>query len=107
MTILFFFEDGPIGHIAFSRIEKMYLEVTIMIGETVLWGKGFSEHILNKFLENHFVRGFNKFSARISNHKISSIKLFTNAGFAYQGQCEDNNKLGYYYFDSNSEGNKL
>jgi len=102
-----FFEDRPIGHIALSRIEEMYPEISIMIGETTLWGKGYSKHILNKFLENHFEKGFSKFSARISNHNTSSIRLFTNAGFVYQGQSEDNKEWGYYYFDSNLEGNKL
>lgn len=89
-----FFEDRPIGHIALSRIEELYPEVTIMIVEKTLWGKVFSMNILNRFLENYFVKGFNKFSAMISNYDISSIKLFTNAGFAYQGQFGDNNKLG-------------
>jgi L-amino acid N-acyltransferase YncA len=52
-----------------------------MIGETTLWGKGLSKLILQRFIDMLISKGFNIFSARISDSNYISINLFIGMGF--------------------------
>jgi RimJ/RimL family protein N-acetyltransferase len=78
---LVYMKDRPIGHVAVSNIRGEFPEISIMIGETTLWGKGISKYILEIFINLLVNKGFYKFSSRISNNNLSSIRLFLGRGF--------------------------
>lgn len=95
----------PIGHIAISKINSEYPEISIMIGETTLWGKGLASLILRKFLEDQFLDGITRFSARIFDQNLSSINLFTKSGFIFKESIQENNQWGLYIYDSKLKEN--
>ena len=67
-----------------------------MIGETTLWGKGLSKLILQKFIDLLISKGFNKFSARISDSNYSSINLFIGMGFKNSGKLVNHSDWSNY-----------
>jgi RimJ/RimL family protein N-acetyltransferase len=93
---LVFMDLRPVGHLAISNISSEFPEISIMIGETTLWGKGHSKHILKKFIDMMISKGFIKFSARISDSNFSSINLFTGMGFKNSGKLVNNSDWSYY-----------
>lgn len=106
---LVYFEKRPIGHLAISKLSMEYSEISIMIGETTLWGKGLSKQILERFIELLNERGFSKFSATILNENLSSIRLFKGIGFKFYSELPNNKKWSIYVIDSkkNEKGQKL
>ena len=99
MDFIVYFQMRPIGHVAISGTDLEFPELSIMIGETTLWGKGIASFILAEFLAYLHERDFTKFSARISNTNYGSIKIFQKAGFTKIDNVE--NMLGWdlYLFD--------
>lgn len=104
MDFIIYLQKRPVGHIALSDLESEFPEVSIMLGETTLWGKGLSNIILRKFLQLQISNGYSKFSAKISNSNISSIKLFQKNGFNYSRPLEINLDWGLYLFHNTIEG---
>lgn len=100
LDYLVYIQDRPVGHVALSKIDHDYPEVSIMLGETTLWGKGYSTIILDKFLALLKELGYQKFSAIISNLNVSSIKLFQNMGFIKSEALKDNSKWKIYLLDT-------
>lgn len=76
-----------------------------MIGETTLWGKGLASLILGKFLEDQFLDGITRFSARIFNQNIGSINLFTKSGIIFKESVQKNIQWGLYIYDTNLREN--
>lgn len=97
---LVYLNGRPIGHVALSNTEQIYPEISIMIGETSLWGKGISYNVLSAFLIMLKELGFDKLSARISDDNISSIKLFNRSGFYLVGSLPNITNWSLYYYDS-------
>jgi len=93
---LVFIDHRPVGHLSISNISNEFPEISIMIGETTLWGKGLSKLILQKFIDMLISKGFNKFSARISDSNYSSIKLFIGMGFKNIGKLVNHSDWSYY-----------
>ena len=93
---LVFMDLRPVGHLAISNISSEFPEISIMIGETTLWGKGHSKLILKKFIDMMISKGFTKFSARVSDSNFSSINLFTGMGFKNSGKLVNHSDWSYY-----------
>ena len=102
LDYFFWYQSRPIGHIALSNLDSDYPEISILIGETNLWGKGLSNNVLAEFIKLQFTNGFNKLSARISNHNVSSIRLFQNNGFVYNGALVGEPDWSLFIYDINS-----
>jgi len=96
LDYLVFIDLRPVGHLAISNVSNEFPEISIMIGEITLWGKGLSKLILKKFIDMLISKGFTKFSARISDSNYSSINLFTGMGFENSGKLANHSDWSYY-----------
>lgn len=103
LDYLVYIEDRPVGHVALSKIDQDYPEISIMLGETTLWGKGYSTIILDNFLQLLRELGYQKFSAIISNLNPSSIKLFQNMGFIKSEVLKENPEWNVYLLNKRFE----
>lgn len=101
LDYLVYLNGRPIGHVAVSKTDCKYPEISIMIGEITLWGKGFSSIILKKFLELLISEGFSNFSAKISDSNLNSINLFKKSGFIYLGEVPDVENWSVYLYHKN------
>lgn len=95
-----YLDERPIGHVSLSKKNLLYPEISIMIGEISLWGRGFSNTILRNFLEILHNQGYTKLSARISNDNVSSIKLFNRNGFYYVDSLVDLSDWSLYHYSN-------
>ena len=102
LDYLVYLDDRPVGHLALSNILSEYPEISIMLGETTLWGKGLSSTILSEFLKFLRLNNYKKYSARISNVNIASIRLFEKLGFKYDCPVESEPNWGIYLFNSSN-----
>lgn len=100
LDFLVYFQNRPVGHVALSNIDHNYPEVSIMLGETTLWGKGYSTMIMKSFLQLLKSIGYYRFSAIISNLNTSSIRLFVKLGFVRTKTSEVNSLWGVYHLDT-------
>lgn len=100
LDYLVFIQDRPVGHVALSKIDHDYPEVSIMLGDPTLWGKGYSTIILDSFLQLLRESGYHKFSAIISNLNLSSIKMFQNMGFIKSEVLKGNSEWNIYLLDT-------
>lgn len=80
----------PIGHIAISRLDSEFPEISILIGETTLWGKGLASKILSEFINIYSNKGLKNYSAVISKDNLASIKVFEKCGFLREDKPQVN-----------------
>ena len=100
LDYLVYIDNRPIGHLALSSILSEYPEISILLGETTLWGKGLSTLILNEFIKLLRLNDYKKYSARISSFNLASIRLFEKIGFIYYRPIELESNWGIYLLDS-------
>jgi RimJ/RimL family protein N-acetyltransferase len=74
----------PIGHIALSKMNTEYPEISILIGETTLWGKGMATEVLSSFIEKMKNNGLRNLSAVIRDDNFGSKRLFEKNGFIFE-----------------------
>lgn len=83
-------DKRPIGHIGISHLDQEFPEISILIGDTTLWGSGVASLALNSFIRKYQLSGYAKFSAIIHSENIGSIKLFEKVGFSLSKSLESN-----------------
>lgn len=106
------YEGRRIGLIGVSQINSGCPEISILIGEVTLWGKGIGGIALHKFLTDDYLNGINCLKAKIKETNLGSLKLFMKLGFEIEDRFLNNSdtwvslKIDYNQFKTiNSEGN--
>lgn len=75
------FDKRPIGLIGLINTHNDSPELTILIGEISLWGKGYSKLILLDFIQKFALGKYSKLSAVININNKPSMRLFESIGF--------------------------
>jgi RimJ/RimL family protein N-acetyltransferase len=91
------FLNRPIGHIALSKMNTEYPEISILIGETTLWGKGIATEVLSGFIEKMKINGLRNLSAVIRDDNFSSIRLFEKNGFIFEKKLVNISEWSLYF----------
>jgi RimJ/RimL family protein N-acetyltransferase len=91
------FLDRPIGHIALSKMNTEYPEISILIGETTLWGKGIATEVLSGFIEKMKNNGLRNLSAVIRDDNFASIRLFEKNGFIFEKKLVNISEWSLYF----------
>lgn len=106
------YEGRRIGLIGVSEINSVCPEISILIGEVTLWGKGIGGIALHKFLTADYLDGFNYLKAKIKETNQGSLKLFTKLGFEIEDRFLNKSdtwaslKLDYIKFKSTNNEDK-
>lgn len=93
---LIIFLERPIGHIALSKMNTDYSEISILIGETTLWGKGIATEVLSSFIDMMRKKGLKNLSAVIRDNNFGSIRLFEKNGFLFEKNLENSSEWSQY-----------
>lgn len=93
---LIIYDGRPIGHIAIKLVEEESHEVSILIGEKNLWGKGVATSVLEEFMKYCYKNNINRLIARISDFNQASVRLFQRQGFVKNNFSDLKKNWSYY-----------
>lgn len=96
------YEDRPIGHLAIKNVNDDTPEISILIGELSLWGRGIASVAITELIKINKNR-YTGLKAVINSNNTPSIELFKKKGFKYKGLLSNNDEWLEYFiiFDEN------
>lgn len=75
------YNNRRVGLISIDNPNNEWPQISIMIGETSLWGLGLSKISLGLFLRELSIVGVSKLEALINKSNVASVNLFKSVGF--------------------------